>query len=144
MILEALFCKAPAPGIELAELISYAVIKTNHLLTFDGGFSIKTAGPGAIVIIAFYAVVFGASSEWVRVMLLRKERKILIKQGVILLMPVLMLSACLFDTISDDEIVFTAVGQGDCVHIRAYGHNVLIDGGGQAPACPARVPQGAY
>ena len=65
-------------------------------------------------------------------MLLRKEFKTVLKQGVLILMPLAMLFSCLYDTISDDEIVFVAVGQGDSVHIRAEGHDVLIDGGGQA------------
>ncbi|MBQ6440501.1 MAG: DNA internalization-related competence protein ComEC/Rec2 [Mogibacterium sp.] len=131
LMIEAAAGKVPALGIDLAELISYAVIKINQLLRFDGGFSIKTAGPGAAAIIVIYLIFFGLSSEWTRVMLLRKEAKRVLKQGILLLMPLAMLFSCLYDTISDDEIVFAAVGQGDCVHIRTEGHDVLIDGGGQ-------------
>ncbi len=126
--------RVPSTGIDLAELISYAVIKTNHFLSLDGGFSVKTAGPGAAAIITIYMFVFGLSSEWARIKLLRKEYGTVIKQGVLLLMPALMLSACLYDSISDDEIVFVSVRQGDCVHIRAEDHDALIDGGGQ-PDC---------
>ena len=132
LMLEASVFRVPAAGIDLAELISYAVIKINHILNFGGGFSIKTAGPGAAVIIVLYIIIFGLASEWTRVMLLRKEPKIIIKQGILLLMPLAMLFSCLYDTVSDDEIVFVAVGQGDCTHLRAEGHDVLIDGGGQA------------
>ena len=131
LMLEAAVMRVPAAGIGLAELISYAVIKINHILNFGGSFSIKTAGPGAAVIIVIYVVVFGLASEWTRVMLLRKDRKSVLKQGILLMLPLAMLFSCLYDTISDDEIVFAAVGQGDCVHIRAEGHDVLIDGGGQ-------------
>ena len=132
LILESLYGRVPAIGINLAELISYATIKINHLLSFDGGFSIRTAGPGASLIIMAYLILFGLASEWTRIMLLRKEFKSVLKQGLLLLMPLAMLFSCLYDTISDDEIVFVSVGQGDSVHIRAEGHNVLIDGGGQA------------
>lgn len=131
LMLEAAVMRVPAAGIDLAELISSAVIKINHILNFGGSFSIKTAGPGAAVIIVIYVIVFGLASEWTRVMLLRKDRKSVLKQGILLMLPLVMLFSCLYDTISDDEIVFAAVGQGDCVHIRAEGHNVLIDGGGQ-------------
>ena len=124
--------RVPQAGIELAELISYAVIKVNRILNFGGGFSIKTAGPGAALMIVIYAAAFGLASEWTRTMLLRKEVKAVLRQGILLLMPLMMLFSCLYDTISDDEIVFVAVGQGDCVHIRAEGRDVLIDGGGQA------------
>lgn len=131
LMLEAAVMRVPTAGIDLAELISSAVIKINHILNFGGSFSIKTAGPGAAVIIVIYVIVFGLASEWTRVMLLRKDRKSVLKQGILLMLPLVMLFSCLYDTISDDEIVFAAVGQGDCVHIRAEGHDVLIDGGGQ-------------
>ncbi len=131
LMLQITVLKVPAAGIDLAELISYAVIKLNHVLSFGGEFSIKTAGPGAAAAIAFYILIFGLASEWARVMLLRKDLKAVLKQGILLMMPLAMLFSCLYDTIADDEIVFVAVGQGDCVHIRADGHNVLIDGGGQ-------------
>lgn len=132
LMMEAAAGIVPAAGIDLAELISYAVIKVNHILSFGGDFSIRTAGPGAAVIILIYMAAFGLTSEWARVMLLRKQVRSILKQGILLLMPLVMLFSCLYDTISDDEIVFIAVGQGDSVHIRAEGHDVLIDGGGQA------------
>ena len=132
LMMQASILSVPAAGIELAELISYAVMKVNHILSFGGRFSVRTAGPGAAFIIVIYMIVFGLSSEWTRVMLLRKDAKAVLKQGILLLMPLAMLFSCLYDTLSDDEIIFAAVGQGDCVHIRAEGHDVLIDGGGQA------------
>ena len=132
LMMQASILSVPAAGIELAELISYAVMKVNHILSFGGSFSVRTAGPGAAFIIVIYMIVFGLSSEWTRVMLLRKDAKAVLKQGILLLMPLAMLFSCLYDTLSDDEIIFAAVGQGDCVHIREEGHDVLIDGGGQA------------
>ena len=131
LILEAAAGRVPAAGIDLAELISYAVVKINHILSFGGDFSINTAGPGAAAIIMVYAAAFGLASEWTRVMLLRKQLRSILKLGILMLMPLVMLFSCLYDTISDDEIVFVAVGQGDCIHVRAEGHDVLIDGGGQ-------------
>lgn len=130
LMIDIAICRVPAAGIDLAELISYAVIKTNHILNFGGSFTIRTAGPEAAAIVLIYILVFGLASEWTRVMLLRKELKVILRQGILLLMPLAMLFSCLYDNISDDEIVFAAVGQGDCVHIRAADHDVLIDGGG--------------
>ena len=132
LIMEAVFSGIPAVGIYLAELISYAVLKVNHILSLGGSFSIKTAGPGAAAIIVLYIVFFGMASEWTRIMLLRKETRAVLKQGILLLMPLALLFSCLYDPISDDQIVFVSVGQGDCVHIRAKGHDALIDGGGQS------------
>ena len=130
-MMQAAFGAVPSAGIALAELMSYALIKMNHLLSFGGSFSIRAGGMSAAVILFLYLAMFGLASEWTRVMLLRRDLKAIIRQGILLMMPVAMLFACVYDTISDDEIVFVSVGQGDCVHIRADGHDVLIDGGGQ-------------
>ncbi len=131
LMLEAGIGMVPSFGIDIAELISYAVMKINHILEFEGSFSIKTAGPGAAAIIMVYIAAFGLVTEWTKVMIVRKEYRTIIKQGILLLLPVTMLFSCLYDPLSNDEIVFVAVGQGDCTHIRADAHSVLIDGGGQ-------------
>ena len=131
MIPELFSFAAPSASFDLAGLMSYAVIKINHLLNFGGGFSIKTAGTGAFSVLMFYAAALGLASEWTRVKLLRKEPRKLIKAGALLLIPAIMFSCCLYDRFSDDEIVFVAVGQGECTHISCGGTDVLIDGGGQ-------------
>ena len=121
----------PAAGIRLSELMAYAVMDMNHLLSFDGGFSCSVAGFGASAMLLLYAAAFGLSSEWTRIKLLRKEKKSIFRTAAILMMPFIVLSAGLYDSFADDEIVFVAVGQGDCTHIRAGGHDILIDGGGR-------------
>ena len=120
----------PALAERLTELISYAIVEVNHLLNFGGAFSIRTAGPGGAAVIALYLLLLGASSEWVRVRIIREKPLDVIKTAALLMLPVMMLGACFFDRLSDDEIVFVAVGQGDCTHIRAEGRDILIDGGG--------------
>ena len=121
----------PEAGLRLSELMAYSVMKINHLLAFDGGFSYSIAGFGASAAVMMYVLAFGMSSEWARIKLIRKERKSLLRTGAVLMMPMIMLSAGLYDTFADDEIVFVSVGQGDCTHIRAGGHDILIDGGGR-------------
>ena len=130
LMIQFVFGMVPAPGIKLAELIADAVIRVNHMLSFDGGFSMSVAGLSSIAIIAFYAIVFGASSEWMRIKLIRKERKSISKAFVLISLPILMLSSCLFDRLSDDEVLFPYVGQGDCTHVRVGDQDILIDGGG--------------
>lgn len=127
---EILLGTVPQAAVDMIGLISYAELKMNHLLNFEGGFSLKAAGLRGAAVIAVYLLLLGASSEWARVQLLRSGPVKLIKSGALLLIPVVMLGSCLYDPFSDDEIVFVAVGQGDCVHIRAEGHDILIDGGG--------------
>lgn len=121
----------PGAGIWTAELLAYAVMKVNRLLMMDGSFSYRIAGLGAAVTITVYIVLFGLSTEWTRVRLLRNEGREIAMTAALILMPLMMAGACLYDSFADDEVVFVAVGQGDCTHIRAGGHHVLIDGGGQ-------------
>ena len=120
----------PACGISLAEIISYAVIQTNRLLGVGTGSAIRTAGFGAALTVLYYLALFGFSSEWTRVLVLRRKKKEILKLAALALLPAITMSSCLFDSIADDEVVFVSVGQGDCTHIRAAGRNILIDGGG--------------
>ena len=122
--------RVPQAGVYVTGLIADSVRLVNHWLSFDGAFTIRTGGPAACAVTAFYMAVFGLSSEWVRIRLLRHDTRSVMKRAALLLMPVLMLCACLYDPFPDDGIVFVAVGQGDCVHIRSEGRDVLIDGGG--------------
>jgi len=121
----------PAAGISLSQLMAYSVMKINHLLSFDGGFSYSIAGFGAFAAVLIYAAMFGMSSEWARVHLIRKDRKEIMKNAAVFMMPLIMLASCLYDSFYDDEIVFLSVGQGDCTHVRAAGRDILIDGGGR-------------
>lgn len=120
----------PAAGVDLAELIAFAVIRTNHMLASGTCDALRTAGLGTVLTVLYYLLLFGLSSEYARVMILRRKRRELIRLGALMLIPVVMLSSCLFDRLADDEVVFAAVGQGDCTHIRAADRNILIDGGG--------------
>lgn len=130
LITETVFGGMPHLAEDFIELITYSVVRLNKLLNFNGGFSIKAAGVGGAAVIAAYLIMLGGTSEWVRVTLIRDKPLIVLKAAAMLFLPVVMLGACLYDGFSNDEIVFVAVGQGDCVHIRAEGRDILIDGGG--------------
>lgn len=130
LMLQTVFGTFPHAAERLIDLISYAVIRLNHMLNAGGGFSLKAAGLSGAAVIAAYMMLLGLASEWTRVRILRAEKARVLKNGLLLLLPVMMLGACMHDPFIDDEIVFAAVGQGDCVHIRAGGHDMLIDGGG--------------
>ena len=121
----------PDAGIRLSQLMAFAVMKLNHVLSMDGGFSLRIAGFGSAAAVLLYAVMFGLSSEWARVRLIRKDRKELCRNAALLILPFAMLTSCLYDSFSNDEVVFLSVGQGDCTHVRASGRDLLIDGGGR-------------
>ena len=130
LMMEIFLGTIPKAVVDIIGLISYAELKMNHLLNFEGSFSLKAAGLRGAAVIGVYLLLLGASSEWARVQLLRSGPAKMIRNGALLLIPVVMLGSCMYDPFSDDEIVFVAVGQGDCVHIRAEDHDILIDGGG--------------
>lgn len=118
------------PLTQIIELIACAVIRINHFLNLGGAFSLKTAGIGGAAVISAYIVLLGMSSEWARVNILRNMPGEILRKGALLLLPILMLGSCFFDQFANDGIVFVAVGQGDCIHVRAGGRDLLIDGGG--------------
>lgn len=121
----------PRIGIDISELLAHAVMQINHLLSFDGGFSLKAAGFSAAAAVMVYALIFGLSSEWARVRMIRREGREIIRKAAVLMLPLIMMCPCLYDSFADDEVVFVSVGQGDCTHIRAAGRDILIDGGGR-------------
>ena len=123
--------KFPGMGVSISQLTAYAVIQINHMLSFDGGFSLNAAGFGAAAAVFIYVLMFGLSSEWARVRLIRKDGKGMLRNAAALMVPLMMLIPCLYDSFSDDEVVFVSVGQGDCTHVRAAGRDILIDGGGR-------------
>ena len=119
----------PGIDISLIELLSRLILKINALFNFDGIFSLDISIANQGLLLAFYIVIFLASSEWFRIKLLRGQKNLAIKTVVVLIIPVLIASFAFHNKYLNDEIVFVSVGQGDCTHIRASG-NVLIDGGG--------------
>lgn len=130
LILQMLSGTFPHTAASFISLTSYAVMRLNHMLNFSGDFSLKAAGLSGAAVTAAYIIMLGLASEWTRVRFLRSEKARVLKKGLLLLLPVLLLGSCMFDPFADDEIIFVAVGQGDCVHIKAAGHDILIDGGG--------------
>ena len=110
--------------------LTNSLISLNRFLSFDGGFSNLASGAGAPLTVLFYIVVFVLSSEWLRVNIIRKNYTYICKSALLLLVPMLMIYIALFDYFVNDEIVFVAVGQGDCTHIKCKDEDLLIDGGG--------------
>ena len=88
------------------------------------------SGCGTAMIISFYLIVFLISSEWMRVLLIRKDTAAIRCIVLCMLLPAVMLCAVSYNDFADDEIIFVSVGQGDCTHIRCGSEDMLIDGGG--------------
>ncbi|MBP3895610.1 MAG: ComEC/Rec2 family competence protein, partial [Mogibacterium sp.] len=123
---------AHLPGICISciNILCECLVSLNHILSFDGGFSNLVSGAGAAISISFYILIFAASSEWLRVNIIRRNYALLKKTFSIMLIPLMIMHICLYDALKGDEIVFVSVGQGDCTHIRCGKDDILIDGGG--------------
>ena len=149
MAVNMLLGALPGFSIDLISLSVGALIHLNEVLSFDGDYSFLSAGmPGAGVIggavnsaingsaaaitILFYIFIFLMTSEWMRVLLIRKDKSTIRRIFACMLLPAVMLCTLTYNIFADDEIVFVSVGQGDCTHIRCGSCDVLIDGGGSA------------
>lgn len=120
------------PGIliEITKGVSELLIEMNRRFAMDGIYALDTIGISPGLLITGYILIFIISSEWMRVMIMRDNKKEIFRGLSYLIVPVLALNIALFDVFFDDEIVFVSVGQGDCVHIKAGKNHAMIDGGG--------------
>ena len=129
MLFMAIGC-LPGFFINAIELFAELLVWVNHILSFNGAYSNLAAGVTPIIILAFYAMIIIVFSEWTRVNLIRKNYGEIKKLIAYMILPAIMCFFSVYDSFSDDEIVFIAVGQGDAVHISSGNKNILIDGGG--------------
>lgn len=116
--------------IAFLNLISNLVIKTNDILSFNKFFYYNVLGVNAGLLVGLYIILFFTSSEWMRIKMLRKDRASIRRVMSLILIPIVLVSIGTRNNFINDDVVFVSVGQGDCTHIRADGHDVLIDGGG--------------
>ena len=122
----------PDWAVEIISALTEFIVELNEALTLDKLFVTDIQGISIGVLVAYYLLLFFASSEWTRIKLLRNEHKTIERMIPYLLVPALCIGIATHNQYLNDEIVFVNVGQGDCTHIRAGDTDVLIDGGGSA------------
>ncbi len=104
--------------------------KINEISAMNGKGAIDVISPPVAVVVLFYMAIFFAASETFEILRLRREwKKIILSTAVFAAVAVIAGGLC-GEPISQDEVVFVDVGQGDCIHIRDKETDVLIDGGG--------------
>lgn len=130
LLIENLIGKTPQFFVQIIEGIVKLLVEINSNLTMQGQTSWETSGMNLGILITFYIFLFLVSSEWMRVMIMRNSKREIFKALSYLIIPIIIINIAVFNSFSDDEIVFVSVGQGDCVHIRAAGNDAIIDGGG--------------
>lgn len=114
----------------LISRLSSLIVAVNSTLSFKHALFVDVKGINIGVIVAVYVALFFLSSEWVRIKLLRDNKKEILRVVPLLIVPCICIGLATYNPFINDELVFVSVGQGDCTHIRYEGHNVLIDGGG--------------
>ena len=101
------------------EGMSELLIMVNKMASQGGYFSDLVTSCNAGIIIGAYMLIFLVSSEWYRVMLIRKKRRLVLTATCCVMIVSFGFGILTFNNFSDDEVVFVSVGQGDCSHIKA-------------------------
>lgn len=117
--------------IYLAQNAGRVILSFNNLFYFKSGYGIYVASPTKTLVILVTLIVFFLASEFFLVLYLRKNKKIVALSLALFIILSLFTGKLNQKNFRDDEFVFIDVGQGDGLHIRIAGENVLIDGGGK-------------
>lgn len=121
-----------APVQAVTEGFAVMLTKLNHFSTLGGLSSFDVVSLPAGVTVFILCMSFFAASETFLIWRLRKNRKSILRMTAVIVVTALMAEAAAYSPITHDDIVFVDVGQGDCIHLRADGKSILIDGGGKA------------
>ena len=126
------FAGAEAFAYKAADITCLMMEKCNGIFYADGASSLDAASPPLVLILIYYAALFGVSSEAFRVAVSRKEKGKIGKSLLISLLCILALGSVFRNDFLSSECVFVDVGQGACVHFRTpSGKDILFDGGGR-------------
>lgn len=126
-------CWLPAVA-QIAAMLTGIFVKLllwcNDFTYMGGVFTFDVASPSVIFLAVYYIVIFYICSEAGQIALIRRNYK---KIAAVFAAAVICGAGCsvyISDGFEKTDMVFVDVGQGDCLHIKAGGKNLLIDGGG--------------
>lgn len=127
------FCWLPViakPAAMITGLFVKLLLWCNDFTYMGGVFTFDVASPSVIFLAVYYIFIFYMCSEAGQIALIRRNYK---KIAAVFAAAVICGAGCsvyLSDGFEKTDMVFVDVGQGDCLHIKAGGKNLLIDGGG--------------
>ena len=127
------FCWLPViakPAAMITGLFVKLLLWCNGFTYMGGVFTFDVASPSVIFLAVYYIFIFYMCSEAGQIALIRRNYK---KIAAVFAAAVICGAGCsvyLSDGFEKTDMVFVDVGQGDCLHIKAGGKNLLIDGGG--------------
>ena len=93
--------------------------------------SCDVTSPALYIVFLLYTCIIFSCSETIKVALMRKDRKVLYMFFCFASSVILLSAVFSYSPFDRDDIVMVDVGQGDCIHFRIGGKNVMIDGGGR-------------
>lgn len=102
----------------------------NNGFTLGGASAVDVTRPPLWLTIFFLGGAFFAASETCLLLRLRKKRKQICGCLLLILLLALGMQGLTYSPITHDDVIFVDVGQGDGIHLRCGGKNLLIDGGG--------------
>lgn len=112
------------------EGFSIMLVKVNEWVNFGGIRGLDVVSPPLFLCLLIGAAIIFISSETFYLLKSKRKIKTIVLIAALFLGTGLMISESSKTPISEDDIVFIDVGQGDGIHIRAGDSNVLVDGGG--------------
>ena len=127
------FCWLPViarPAAMITGLFVKLLLWCNDFTYMGGVFTFDVVSPSVIFLAVYYIFIFYMCSEAGQIALIRRNYK---KIAAVFAAAVICGAVCsvyLSDGFEKTDMVFVDVGQGDCLHIKAGGKNLLIDGGG--------------
>lgn len=127
------FCWLPViakPAAMITGLLVKLLLWCNDFTYMGGVFTFDVVSPSVIFLVVYYIFIFYLCSEAGQIDLIRRNYK---KIAAVFAAAVICGAVCsvyLSDGFEKTDMVFVDVGQGDCLHIKAGGKNLLIDGGG--------------
>ena len=106
------------------------IIAINELSTFNGKSSLDIAVNHPFILAFLFLTVFFLASDSFLIMKLRGQWSKVKKCFVLIICTSLFFFISTYSPITNCDVIFVDVGQGDCCHINAGRIDVLIDGGG--------------
>lgn len=116
----------------IVKSLSKVTVNVNSFTSLFGKGSLDIVSPGLGVIIFIILAFLFLASEQFEIWRIREKRRLILISLVGIIILSFIFSRLTYSPITDSDIVFVDVGQGDCINVNYKNKNVLIDGGGSA------------